>query len=646
MFECSAHSLKGARRARNMMQLMRVSPNQSLGKWIETPLLIAFCGLAAPFALFTMIYDLALVLSLSLATTMIVWASLLIIAVITWRPVWVDAVRAAISAVRPRARDPVLSYMAALACITSLVALLANKFNEDDSFYMSRAVLSWDNFWHAIPIDYPFAFVNGAGGIFTSLPSYEHFVAGIAALTGLHPLDIYYLVAPAIIGFLLPFAWYVCLRRVGLGTRGAFVGTAFIVILMLLDGTTVRGTANFSLFRIWQGKVILISVLSPLAITTALDAVEHASPRSWLNLLVLGIVGLGLSTSAAFFLPILVGVAGFSWWLIMRPTTPIWPVPLAAMVVFAYPALCILPLYRTVSGPGMIFASPRGSNLADTLRLVYGSTLSPTVVAAIMGVVGLLVARRFRLLLWIVLWTSAIALPVAWPTTAQLIARYGTSTDALWRLAYASPVILTVGLGLGACSEVPRLWFASGAALATCAALTGAFALLHVAPSPFAAAGVIFPTLAYKVPPASLIAAESIVKKLPAGTMLAPESLSVVLPLLTGKLRLTNFRSFDAPLQLILEGHPAEAYALIKAFQYVSGIGNPSDQLAAFNQVIGWGLDYVILGPRMPDQQDGAATLDRAGYREQMIGLADYRVFQHSASQSSRSSPMVPEGAP
>jgi hypothetical protein len=607
------------------------NPDSDTRTGIEPTLTLFFFSVIVAFGLYTIVYDLALLLSCSLATTMLSWTIFSAFSAIFWRSKLMSGVGSAFLALRHIGRNFTLQCLVAIALITASASLLINKFNEDDSFYMSRAVLDWENWRLPIQIDYPFAFTSGAGGLFTSLPSFEHFISGIAGLTGLHPLDVYYLVAPAIVGFLLPLAWYTSLRRVALGIHGAVIGTAFIVTLMLLDGTTTRGIADFSLFRLWQGKVILICVLTPLAIATAVDAVEQGSFRQWAALVLLGVAGLGLSTTAAFFLPVLVGVTGLSWWLTMRSRAPVWRAPLASLAVFAYPALWILPLYSAVSGAGMIFASQLSFDLIDTLKLVYGSVLSPTVIAAALGASALLVAGRLRLILWIAIWTATIALPMALPPTASLIVHYGTSADAMWRLAYASPVVLIIGLGLGVCSERPRFRPAAMAVLAIFAAAVPILALMQAEVSPFSAKDVIFPTLAYKVPPARLIVAQAIAQDLPPGTILAPEKLSVVLPLVTGKLRLTNFRSFDAPLQLILDGRPADAEALARAFDYVSGFAATPEHFAAFKKVIGWRLNYVVLGPDMSDQCSAATALIDSGYQEWTLGISDYRLFGHGA---------------
>jgi hypothetical protein len=301
------------------------------------------------------------------------------------------------------------------------------------------------------------------------------------------------------------------------------------------------------------------------------------------------------------------------------------------LAAFLYSAICILPLYRTLSGAAMIFALPLAFDLTDTLNLVYGPPINPTLLAALAGMAGLLVTRRFRLILWVLVCCAMIALPLVWPTTANLIAKYGTTPDALWRLAYATPVILTVGLGFGACSDANGFRRFSGPLVLACGVMTAAVAVLKVDFSPFAAPDVTFPTLAYKVLPDRIAAANALLRTLPAGTMLAPESLSVTLPLISSKFKLTNFRDFDAPLELVVEGHSDQGKALEEAYEYVNGVGTTSDLLAGFKRVLGWGLDYVVLDPTMAGNRDAIAALAQAGYREVMEGATVYRVFRKTA---------------
>jgi len=570
-------------------------------------------GLAVLFAGYTVLYDLALVVPLSLRTVSWVWlAGVVFVAFfLKWR--------------RVRRPDGVGWLLLALSAAAASVACLSNRPDADDSFYLARAIVDWESWAAPIVPVYAFAFTSGAGGVFTSLPSYEHATASLAALLGVHPLVIYHLAAPALLGALVPPAWYVCLRAVGLGCRGASFGTAALLILMLLDGTTHRGIANVGLVRMFQGKIVLLTTLTPLAIAASVQAIRQGGATRWIRLGVLGVAGIGLSTTAAFFLPILVGVAGATHWLAVAPRAPMWRVVLAPLVVFAYPALCVLPLYRVLAGPDMIFATDIAHDLPGVLGMVYGTAWSPTVMAAVLGVAGLLGARRWRWLLWVLVWTACLALPLAWPPIASLVVRYVTTADALWRLAYASPVILVCGLGIGAVAEVVPF---AVPVLGAVAAGTVGLGLLKWPPSPFADPTLRFPSLAFKLPAEPLAVARLLAARLPPGRMLAPRELSTVLPTVTGKFRLTNFREFDAAPQLVLDGRPDLAAALTRAHDFISGLTVSPQAAQGLGVIAVLPLEYVVLSPVMPDQRAALLFLPAVGYVERNDGVAGYRVFQ------------------
>jgi|GEM_PF-5638924 len=590
---------------------------------------LVFLGLAA-FAVFTFAYDLALVMPLSLRGVSLISALACVLPVLAVaRTTW-GGVKRIGGHLRAHALDPAAWLLVGLCAVGGAVGMLTDRFDADDSFYLARAVLDGENWTAPIAGTYPFAFTDGAGGRFPSLPAWEHLWTAIAVVTGRPALNVYHTLAPLLGGVLVPFAWYCVLTRVSHARRGALAGVAAIVILMLLDGTTHRGIGNFGLMRIWQGKVVLIAAITPLALAVTLDVIRYGRAADWVRLVVLGVVGIGLSTTAAFFLPALVGLAGATFWLVYLPGTRIWQAPIASLAVFAYPALCVLPFYRALVGPDAIFASVIASDLHDVLVVVYGSPISPLVMAFAFALVGLAAGGRTRLLGWFALWTALIAVPLAWPPSADFIVTRMTSADALWRLAYAGPVILAVGAGIGAMMEVSWLRLIAVAVLLAGGTVSVGLALRKAPPSPFAEAGVRFPAYGPKVPAEALAAARGLVAALPPGTMLAPRELSVVIPLISSKQRLSNFREFDAAPQLVIDGRAAIGEDLTRAHDFVSGLGTTPAHKASFERIAKMGLGAIVLAPTVSAFAGAEGVLAGAGYRE-VAPVAVYRVFVRGA---------------
>ena len=584
------------------------------------------------FAVFTFTYDVALLVPLSLRAVLAISALACAVTLLAVLRSTLGFLRALFRHLATAAATPSSWLLGAFCLAAGLVGLLANRPDADDSFYLARAVLDWETWrWPIAPV-YRFAFTDGAGGRFPSLPAWEHFWAALAGLLHLHPLSVYDRLAPFAGGMLVPFAWYCAFSRISHSRRAALTGAAAVLLLMLLDGTTHRGIGLFGLVRIWQGKVVLVAAIAPLALAVTLDTMRHGRAADWARLLLLGVVGIGLSTSAAFYLPILVGLAGGTFWLVYLPPTRIWQPPLASLAVFAYPALTVLPFYRELAGPDAIFASPIASDLRDILLVVYGSPLAPLVVAVGLAVLGLAIARRTRLLGWFTIWTAALTVPLAWPPSADFIVNRLTSADAMWRLAYASPALLALGAGFGSLMEL-RFWRpVAMAVLLAGGALAAGLALGHLPPSPFAAEGMRFPSLALKLPPGPLAASRVLLLRLPPGTMLAPRDLSTVMPQLSASQRLANFRQFDAPAQLVLDGKPALAAELTCAHDWISARPVACDPRAALAALAATGrLDTVVLDPAMDGRAAAEAILRAAGYAPVALPVP-YLVYRRSTA--------------
>ena len=578
------------------------------------------------FAVFTLSYDIAVLVPISLRDVTIITAAACLLPMAALMRSTGRFLGGIARHCAQTARSPGSWFLLACCLVAGAVALLANRPDADDSFYLARAVLDWEDWTAPIVPVYPFAFTGGSGTRFTSLPSWEHFAAGLAGLSFTHPLTMYHRVLPALAGFAVPFAWYCALTRVSHTRRAALAGVAAILLLMLLDGTTHRGVAFFGLLRIWQGKVALTALIAPLAIAATLDTMRHGRAADWMRLLLLGLVGMGLSTTAAFYLPILVGLAGGTFWLVYLPQTRIWQPPLAALAVFAYPALAVLPFYRGLAGGEALFPSVIASNLHEILLIVFGAATAPTVLALGVAVCGLVLGRRSRLLGWFTLWTAALAVPLAWPPSADFIVARLTSADAMWRLAYAGPVLLAIGAGIGALMEVRLLRPAVSLGLAAGFALAVFLGARALAPSPFADPSLRFPSLAQKIEPGALSTARLLLADLPAGRLLAPRELSTVLPMLSARLVLANFREFDAPKQLTFDGRKLGA-ELALAHDWISGLPFAGDPRPALAAVLRAGLDAVVLSPGTANLPAAEAIVVAEGFRRVVLPTP-YLVFQ------------------
>ncbi|MDP8235268.1 MAG: DUF6077 domain-containing protein [Candidatus Erginobacter occultus] len=138
------------------------------------------------------------------------------------------------------------------------------------------------------------------------LSSYEMLVSFAGALTGLGPLQAYHNLAALIVGGLVPLV-YVCLyRELGVGRSLSLLAAAAAIAFLLLDGNTHRSFGNYGLIRCWQGKVVLVVLLTPLTLLSALRFLRTPTGWNYLAVTMCAISAAGLSSSGIFMIPILI----------------------------------------------------------------------------------------------------------------------------------------------------------------------------------------------------------------------------------------------------------------------------------------------------------------------------------------------------
>jgi hypothetical protein len=229
-------------------------------------------------------------------------------------------------------------------------ALFVRRPNQDDVFYFHRALsqlsaLNQPIFLRQTGVDMDAAALSPVH----LASSYEMLMAFLGHYLRIDPLYFYQVVGHIAAAFSLPFVLYWCARRFGLdrwaAAIGALLGIAFLLVadsspLGVLLGVEVPHIADQSLASIntaglfgfatvsgyfWQGKPIVWVLLLPIGLALSYRYLTRGnrSDVAWLTFL--GIAGVGLSNSALYLIPAVIGcswVAFFSLELIQRKQRP------------------------------------------------------------------------------------------------------------------------------------------------------------------------------------------------------------------------------------------------------------------------------------------------------------------------------------
>jgi hypothetical protein len=412
--------------------------------------LVALVVLTA-FASWTVLYLLALAGIVSSAVAFWGWVVLVPVAVV----LVVRRLRGVLDAVAPSAPWIPLG----IGVLAAVAALVVVRPDLDDASYVVRSA------WIAAHGDVRVGDVIFSGGRWPGmanqtpyLPSVEALLGWLSRVTGLSAGTVVYVVLPPLAAFLGVWALNLLFRA--WGTRRPAACLALAALFLVMGGADHASWGNLNVARIWQGKVLFLSLVVPLvfALAAAFWSAESRRVRRAALVLVAvaGIAGVGLSPAATFVAPGVMAVC-----LVPGLVRRRWADALRLFAAGAGPAL--------VAGSVVLAAGPAregpvpGPATENPWFKVLGTGVPAVVVAgaAVVSVLACLAPRRWAAGSPVAAWTclaavvagSAIWIPQVYGLAARVM-----GTDAIaWRLTWLVPVPALVGLlaGLPRWSRVP-----------------------------------------------------------------------------------------------------------------------------------------------------------------------------------------------
>lgn len=221
--------------------------------------------------------------------------------------------------------------------ITVIVVLCSNRPDFDDAEYIQFAIQTLRN-----PERGLYTFDASLGEILDQfrfapyrITSYETFIGLITQLLEINVLDVYYLVLPgisAVLSILVAFVFF----RWFLPLKWSLVAIFVFLLISFSWGETHVAFGNRMYVRLFQGKGLLVAITTPLTILMSLIWMRRPSLTTWLGLLLLQVVAIGVSSSGlviTLFATFLGLVAGF----FSNPLNKNYRVAILGSITLAYP---------------------------------------------------------------------------------------------------------------------------------------------------------------------------------------------------------------------------------------------------------------------------------------------------------------------
>ena len=169
-----------------------------------------------------------------------------------------------------------------LGCLLGLLVLVASRPDADDVGYMYRDLIdasSPGNPFTVNPFIVPFQGRQIEIPFLSENEAYEAMVVVAAKIMRIDPLLAYH----NLFAFLAAIVWVITyallFRRFRVPRSKVWLALLTTITFLLLDGNLHRTFGNFSLIRIWQGKIIVWAILGPAFMLFVLRFL--ARPNRW-----------------------------------------------------------------------------------------------------------------------------------------------------------------------------------------------------------------------------------------------------------------------------------------------------------------------------------------------------------------------------
>lgn len=617
-------------------------PRRQLALLIADELLVAFVGLGAAW---TLVAHAGIMLGLSFNG--LCWSyTLAALAVLAWRARAARAALAAGGAARQTDRG-VIAAVLALALLCGLLSFLVQIPRLDDVNYLARAVYFLDHPGETFDLGFQaHAFSEQLPPVSLGMALLvEVFFAWFSWLTSIPMLDVYYFLVPWVGGVLIALAWFVALSCFDLREREAALGSAAICAFLLVDGVANNSFGNYAFTRIWHGKSMLMSIVVPLFVGWSYQYLRRPSRAAWGKLFGLSVAAFALTSTTIFLLPALAVLQGIGFLASSG-------LSLAAAVrrlvgyysSYAYNAVVTVGVWLTLrSGTHELFENFRRA-YTQQHDMVFGGYFSAVSLLAYAAIVAAIALADRGLRRYLIAWALAVVVLLYNPLVFPVVAGSFTTLGAYYRLAWALPFPLAIGLAIGKAAERWALKDRTVALVGS--SLVAAALLVNLVPTGLQTywsgpqapwrdnlAGAALATVneygtvskvgkthlaafRYKLRQDDYATALAIIEHARPGPMLAPDRIAVVIPRVTSRFPQVSLRGFA--LERLL-GDPERgevARSRLAAAAYVSDpdLEEGLDDVVA---VIDMGLVNVVV-PLARMDAELAGVLEAHGFERVM----------------------------
>ena len=209
---------------------------------------------------------------------------------------------------------PCQIFLLFLATACAVTVLFVRRPNQDDIVYFHRVLAQLHKLGKPILVRQTTVDMNAAAFSPVHLAtSHEMLMALLGHYLRIDPLYFYQVIGHAVTAFAIPFVLYWCARIFGLNRWPAALGALLGILFLLVDSVGPASLGNAAFTRMWQGKVIVWILCVPLVLSLTYRFLRLGNPSDQVWLTLLTIAGAGLSNTALYLAPAIIGCSCISF---------------------------------------------------------------------------------------------------------------------------------------------------------------------------------------------------------------------------------------------------------------------------------------------------------------------------------------------
>ena len=467
--------------------------------------------------------------------------------------------------------------------------------------------------------------------------SLEVIEALIAKILGVHPLFFYQQIGGAVGLSIIPLVNYQIFRYLKFSEVASLMGTATVILIYIYSGDSHQDWGNFTLVRAWQGKCILIMLLVPLAALFTFRFLQSNSMSDYLRLHFVAFSGIGLSGTAFFLIPFVIGSSAFGFLLCQERTAGYlrqFLLLLSNLLAFAIFVVLIkaggLP---EVLNTDVWQLPPDSTGIRPELLMLERTVFlkKTTLVLYFFAATGLLIFhRKNRRILALVIASLCVCVVIVLPPLSSILIKI-TLPGVYWRLAYAThmPLIIAVFTVLCFVGADRNALFNGKLMLLPAAGIVLTVVLLKM---PAINAGNINEPQAFKFASSEMQFVTSIDRLVSAGAVVAmPEELIPMVGLFRPDLRFISTRNLETLHVFVNAGRMSDGRLRISAQQDLNKCGADGQLKAILHQIAE--LSYLVF-PEKCVSKDIPAALSIDGTQWKVTHSGSYQLWQRGSAMS------------